>query len=68
MEGNINERRQSSAVPPPWLEPKQQPFTNSFVSGQSESTPKYDRSHFDTLDGTIPNKIQIHDRRDSRKN
>lgn len=32
MDG-VNERRPSAAVPPAWLEPKQQPYTNVFVSG-----------------------------------
>ena len=32
MEGNIIERRQSTAVPPPWLEAKQQPYSNIFVN------------------------------------
>lgn len=35
MEVNINERRQSAAVPPPWLEPKPQPYNNVFVGALS---------------------------------
>lgn len=35
MEVNINERRQSAAVPPPWLEPKLQPFANVFAGAVS---------------------------------
>lgn len=36
MEGaniGVNERRPSAAVPPAWLEPKTQPYTNVFVAG-----------------------------------
>lgn len=36
MEGaniGVNERRPSAAVPPAWLEPKSQPYTNVFVAG-----------------------------------
>lgn len=36
MEGSFNERRQSSAVPPPWLEAKQQPYSNVFVTSQEK--------------------------------
>lgn len=36
MEGSFNERRQSAAVPPPWLEVKQQPYTNVFVTSQEK--------------------------------
>lgn len=35
MEVNMNERRQSAAVPPPWLEPKPQPYNNVFVGAIS---------------------------------
>lgn len=38
MEGaniGVNERRPSAAVPPSWLEPKAQPYTNVFVAGSS---------------------------------
>lgn len=37
MEVNMAERRQSAAVPPPWLEAKPQPYTNVFVGGTAGS-------------------------------
>lgn len=62
MEGhNINERRQSSAVPPPWLEAKQQPYTNVFVSSQDKSlVAETDEGMFNS------SNFPLHDRHDRK--
>ncbi len=60
MEGNFNERRQSAAVPPPWLEAKQQPYTNIFVTSQDKSLMA------ETDEGMFNNSttFPLHDRHD----
>lgn len=47
MEGNIIERRQSSVIPPPWLEPKPQPYTNVFVT-PTDGSPRASVDRTDT--------------------
>lgn len=63
MEGNFNERRQSAAVPPPWLEAKQQPYTNVFVTSQEKGLmAESDEGMFNSSSTTFP----LHDRHDRK--
>lgn len=62
METSFNERRQSSAVPPPWLEAKQQPYTNVFVTSQEKGLMA------ETDEGMFNNSttFPLHDRHDRK--
>lgn len=63
MESNFNERRQSSAVPPPWLEAKLQPYTNVFVTSQEKSLmAETDEAGMFNNSSTFP----LHDRHDRK--
>lgn len=76
MESNLVERRPSSAVPPPWLEAKQQPYSNVFVTpnetASGASTPVVAGILQDTnkieegYNLKVPPRIQINDRHDCR--
>ncbi|KAG4068027.1 hypothetical protein HA402_010713 [Bradysia odoriphaga] len=63
MESSFNERRQSSAVPPPWLEAKQQPYSNVFVTSQEKGLMA------ETDEGMFNNSttFPLHDRHDLPK-
>lgn len=64
MEGHINERRQSAAVPPPWLEAKQQPYTNIFVTSQDKNLmAETDEGMFNNSSTTT---FPLHDRHDRK--
>lgn len=64
MEGSFNERRQSSAVPPPWLEAKQQPYTNVFVTSQEKGLmAEADEGMFKNSSTTT---FPLHDRHDRK--
>lgn len=72
MEGNIAERRQSSAVPPPWLEPKQQPYTNIFTATPENpvritvTAPKFDEGAMLAPVSNTSTSIKIQDRHDCK--
>lgn len=76
MEGTLVERRPSSAVPPPWLEPKQQPYMNVFVTPHEAATAAAAAASISPLVDTnkieegynlkVPPRIQINDRHDCR--
>lgn len=64
MEHNFNERRQSAAVPPPWLEAKQQPYTNVFVTSQDKGLmAESDEGMFNNSTTTT---FPLHDRHDRK--
>lgn len=61
----MNERRMSTVVPPPWLEPNQLNSSNTFIVApdMSPSSDRGDKSPFNFdagEEGFPPNKVQIH--------
>lgn len=77
IDSTLVERRPSSAVPPPWLEAKQQPYSNVFVrpnefhpaptaSGTSTPSSADTNKIEEGYNLKVPPRIQINDRHDSR--